>query len=137
MIFNLFLPLISFVIYFGSDVYSNFFLTIAFILTSLSMTLYVSAMSYEVFFNEKELKKVYSELPMTSLQRHWLRSVLGYCLIFMPTLGILYLSYTKGAFNYTIWWTFIFFMLVFFMCRLKNIKKELVNKKIKESYEEK
>ena len=137
MIFNLFLPLISFMVYLGTYLHSNVFLSVAIILTSISMTLYVMAMSYEVYFKKEDLKKAYLELPLKSLISTPIKKAFGYLVIYLPVFGILYVSYLKSEFNYTIWWTFIFFMLVFFMYHLKKIKKEIVNKKRKENYEEK
>lgn len=129
MIFNLFLPLISFMIYLGSYLYSNVFFSIAIFLTSLSMTFYGLAMSYEVYVRKDDLKKAYMELPLKSLISTPFKKAFGYIVMYVPVFGILYISYLKDELNYTIWWTFIFFVLTFFMYNLKKIKNELIQKK--------
>jgi len=135
MLFNFFLPFISAVIYLGTYLYSNPIFMVLFLIVSVSMTFYAAALCYETLFNYEGLKTVFSELPLSSLEKGVFRKTLGYLLIYAPVFGIFYISYVRNEYGYLIWWTFIFFMLIFFMYRLKNIKKELINKK-KENYEE-
>jgi hypothetical protein len=137
MIFNLFLPLISFFVCYGSFNYENPLFSIVFVLTSISMSLYLLAVSYEVAFNSKSLKDAYSSLPLKTLETHWLRRFLSYSVIYLPVLGILYLTCINEKINYTVWWTFNLFMLIFFMYRLKNIKNNLINEKTRKTNEEK